>query len=140
MPCICQFISFLFHECQPINWPLFYILKLVMQELGVELNLIFSSLGVQCLSSLPHALFRSPLVNLSEVEFSTMLSEIPSVDITRSLKPFLVEALANCFSFLDFFSTASSSSAISRSSFSSGGVTIPVRELGLAMCFPIFEW
>ena len=54
-----------------------------------------------------------------------MLSEIPSVDITRSLKPFLFAALANCFSFLDFFTTALSSSVISRSSFSSGGITIP---------------
>ena len=54
-----------------------------------------------------------------------MLSEIPSVDITRSLNPFLFAALANCFSFLDFLTAALSSSVISRSSFSSGGVTIP---------------
>ena len=50
-----------------------------------------------------------------------MLSEIPSVDITRSLNPFLFTALANCFSFLAFFAAALSLSRISRSSFSSGG-------------------
>ena len=37
-----------------------------------------------------------------------MLSEIPSVDITRSLNPFLFAALTICFSFLDFLVSASS--------------------------------
>ena len=54
-----------------------------------------------------------------------MLSKISSVDITRSLNPFLFAALANCFSFLDFFTAVSSLSRLSRSSFSFGGVTIP---------------
>ena len=96
-----------------------------MQEIGVELKFSSLVLGFQYLSSLPHAFFRSPLVNLSEVEFSTMWNEQPSVDITRSLKPFLFAALASYISFLDFFTAALSFSRISRSSFSSGGVTIP---------------
>ena len=126
MPCVRQFISFLLHECQPIHLPLFHILKLVMQELGVELNFIFSCLGVPTsLSSLPHAFFRSPFVNLSEVEFSTMLSKIPSVDITRSLNPFCLRLWLPVFLFLDFFTAALSLSMISRFSFSSRGVSMP---------------
>ena len=54
-----------------------------------------------------------------------MLSEMPSVDITRSLYPFLFAALTNCFSFLDFLTAATSASRISKSSFSSGGVSLP---------------
>ena len=77
-------------------------------------------LGFLCLSSLPHAFFKSPFINLSEVEFSTMLREMPSVDITRSLYPFLFAALINCFAFLDFSTSVSSLSRISKSSFSSG--------------------
>ena len=125
MSCIRYLISFLLHECQPIHWLALYIIQLVVQEHRVELHFVFSCLGVPMSLQSPHAFFRPPLVNLSETEFSTMLSEIPSVDTMRSLNPFLFAALANCFSFLVFITAASSLSRISRFSFSSGGVTIP---------------
>ena len=77
------------------------------------------------LSSLPQAFLRSPLLSFSEVAFSTLFNEMPSVDITRSLYPFLLAILAANFSFFNFLVFSSSFSSISSYSFSSGGVLVP---------------
>ena len=81
--------------------------------------------GFHHLSSLPQAFLRSPLLSFSEVAFSTLFNEMPSVDITRSLYPFLLATLAANFSFFNFLVFSSSFSSISSYSFSSGGVLVP---------------
>ena len=82
-------------------------------------------LGFEGLSHLPHAFFKSALLNLSDVAFSIMFNDMPSVDITRSLYPRLFAVLAASFSFFTFLVSSSSYDDISRSSFSSGGVFVP---------------
>ena len=94
-------------------------------------NLVYTStlsslvFGFQHLSSLPQALFRSPLLSFSEVAFSTIFNEMPSVDITRSLYPFFLAILTASLSFLSFMVFASSFYNISSLSFSSHGVLVP---------------
>ena len=67
----------------------------------------------------------SPFVNSSDVAFSTMFSDVPSVDITRSLYPNLLAALAFSLSFLTFNTSPLSSVVTVIVSFSSGGETLP---------------
>ena len=81
--------------------------------------------GFHLLLTLPQAFLKSPLLSFSEVPFSTMFNEIPSVDITRSLYPFLLAISDANFSFFNFLVFSSSFSSISSSSFSSGGLLVP---------------
>ena len=81
--------------------------------------------GFHLLLSLPQAFLKSPLLNLSDVAFSTIFKEMPSVDITKSLQPFLLASLATSFYFLAFSSGALSSGSTSMISFSSGGIKVP---------------